>query len=69
MRSRIDRAVTSDGAGLVILELSAIVRGISYFRVSPDRIPAHWLKGNFPRVLGVGVDRNRCWVFHRGICP
>lgn len=62
MRSRIERAVTSDGAGLVILGLSAIVRGISYFRVSADRIPAHWLEGQLPPaawawvwiVIGVG---------------
>ncbi|WP_293954802.1 hypothetical protein [uncultured Corynebacterium sp.] len=45
MRSRIERAVTSDATGLNILGLIAIVRGVSYFRVDVNRIPAHWLEG------------------------
>lgn len=62
MRSRIERAVASDATGLVILGLSALVRGISYFRANPERIPAHWLEGQLSPtswawvwiVIGVG---------------
>lgn len=47
---KVERAVTSDGAGLAALGIAALVRAVSYAPafVNENRNPVHWLEGLLP---------------------
>ncbi|WNO28339.1 membrane protein [Corynebacterium phage PSonyx] len=48
IQAKMERLVTSDYFGLLILGVISIVRAISYFDVDANRSPAHWLEGLLP---------------------
>lgn len=62
---KVERAVTSDGAGLAALGVAALVRAVSYTpgNVNVDRAPAHWLESLLP-IPAWGV----VWLFIAAAC-